>query len=233
MDTLFLVLFNPIKAFDKVKMTNKFSISNFLIVLFLMLINLILMIPVIERVTYITFSAMTLTDNQMDTVLQIAHKMRYLHVAGSEVLYFFMFLFYGFLLYLFVYFTKDKSENEIKYKAALQLFINSYFIVVIGDLINTILIYIRGLDAISNTYDTSLLGLNIFTSVEQVGATIYTFLSHFTPFHFAFIIILGIGIKVFTEAKYMKSMSISLTLWLITILVPTLSVYYSELVIEN
>jgi hypothetical protein len=229
MNTLFLALFRPVKTFNEVKATGKFSTISLVIVLFLMLVNLILMIPVTEKIASITLSTISLPENQLDMATQVAHKMRYLQVAGSEILYVIMFLSYALLLYLLVRIAKDK----LKYKSALQLIIYTYFIVTVGDLLNTALLYVRGLDAITNMYETSLIGLNLLTSVEQVGATLYTFIGYFTPFQLTFVFLLSIGLKVFTEVKYTKSLIISILFWLITILIPTLSVYFSQIAVAN
>ena len=223
MNTFFLALFRPAKAFNEAKIAGKFSVMSFIVVLLLMLVNLILMIPATTKIATIAFSSMPIPENQIETLTQITHKMRYLQVIGSEILYLIMFLLYALLLYLIIYFAKEK----LSYKNALQLIIYSYFIVIIGDFINTALLYARGLDAIQNIYETSFTGLNLLISMEQVGATFYTFLCYFTPFQWAFVILLSIGLKVFTGAKYVKALAISVLFWLITILIPTISVYFS------
>jgi hypothetical protein len=229
MNAFFLALFHPVKAFNEVKVADKFSTMSLIIVLFLMLLNLILMIPITEKATLIAFSSMSLPENQTDIMLQVMHKMRYLQVVGTTILYLIMFLFYALLLCVFVRFAKDK----LTYKNALQLIVFSYFIVTIGDLLNTALLYVRGLDAITNIYETSWIGLNSLTSVKQVGVMLYTFLSYFTPFQLSFVVLLSLGLKVFTEAKYLKVLAITVLFWLITILIPTLSVYFSELTMAN
>lgn len=229
MKTFFLALIHPTKAFRKVKASGTFSTMSLIVVLFLMLVNLILMIPINEKITTITFSSMPLPENQLDTMIQVTHKMRYLQVAGVEILYVIMFLFYAILLYLLVRMTK----NRLVYKSALQLIIYSYFIVTVGDLVNTTLLYMRGLDAITNIYENSLIGLNLLTSADQVGVTFYTFLCYFTPFQLIFIILLSIGVKVVTEIKYVKSLIITVLFWFVIVLIPTLSVYFSQRTIEQ
>lgn len=229
MKTFFLVLFHPIKSFTDSKADEKFPLISLTIILFLMFINLILMVPVVEKVTSLTISTMDLTDIQIDTANQITHKMRYLQVIGSEIFYILMFFSYALILYVIVRLAKVKLE----YKKALQLIVYSYLIIIIGDFINTFLLFLRGLDAITNIYDTSLLGLNLFTSIEQVGATLYTFLSYINIFQLIFAVLLSIGLKVFTDKGYLKSLIISVIFWIITILLPTLSVYYSQLTVAN
>lgn len=223
MNTLFLAIFQPVETFRKAKTTD-FSVMSMIVLLFLMLVNLILMIPITEKVTALTFSTSSLSEDQIETITQIVYEMRYLQIVGIEISYILMLLFYGLLLYLFVSLAKGK----LKYKKALQLIIYSYLIIIIGDLVNTAILYIRGLDAITNAYENSFLGLNILTSVEQVGVTVYVFLSYITPFQLAFVILLSIGVKVFTKINSLKSLTISVLIWIISIILPTLSVYFSQ-----
>ena len=229
MKNFIFALFRPVKTFSEVKVTGKFSVMSLIIILFLMLINLILLSPITEKVVYMTYLSMSIPESQLDTMVQIAHKMRYLQIAGAIIQYVFMFFLYSFILYI----TVRIAKNRIGYKSALQLIVYSYFIVAIGDLTNTILLYARGLDAIANIYENSLIGLNLLTSVEQVGVTLYTFLCYFTPFQLIFVILLSIGLREFLEVKYIKTLTISVLFWLITISIPTLSIYFSNLAIEK
>ena len=229
MNTFFLALFRPEKTFYALKTEEKFSAMSLIILLLLILVNLILTIPITAKITEITFSSMSLPENQIETMTQITYKMRYLQVIGLGILYLIMLLFYALLLYIFVLILKDR----LAYKSALQLIVYSYFIVAVGDLVNTALIYLRGVDSIKSMYDTSLVGINLLTSVEKVGPVWYAFLSYFTPFQLWFVILLSIGLKIFTGMKYIKSVIISVLFWLITILIPVLSVYFSELTIAK
>jgi hypothetical protein len=225
MNTFFLALFRPEKTFYALKTEDKFSAMSLIILLLLILINLFLVIPITAKIAAVTFSSMSLPENQIETMTQITYKMRYLQVIGLEIIYLIMFFFYALLLYIFVRIAKDK----LTYKRALQLIVYAYFIVVVGDLVNTALNYLRGVDSIKNIYDASLIGINLLTSIEQVGSVWYTFLTYFTPFQLWFVILLSIGLKIFTNMKYIKSFIISVLFWLITILIPVLSVYFSEL----
>lgn len=229
MKSFFLLLFRPIKSFNDVKTDKKFPLIELIILLFFILINLILMIPVVEKVTSLTISAMPLSEIQMDTANQIAHKMRYLEVIGSEIIYVVMIFLYALILYAIAYIMKVKIE----YKMALKLIVYSYLIITIGDLINTCLLFSRGLDEISNIYDTSLLGFNLFASIERVGPTLYTFLSYLNLFQLIFVVLLSAGLKIFAEIKYIKSLFICIVFWVISVLIPLLSVYYSQYAVAN
>jgi len=223
MNTLFLTLFRPVKAFNLLK-AEQFSAINFVLVLTLMMVNLILLIPVSEKILQITVSTMSMPQNQVDTMLQVAHKMRYLQIAGSGILYLVMFFFYALILYLIVLITREK----LNYKKALQLLITCFLIIPIGDLINTVFVYMRGVDNITHLYDMYLTGLNLLISFEQIGTIEYVFLSYINPFQLWFAVLLSIGLKIFTEMKMTKALMIGVVFWLITVLFPVLSVFLSQ-----
>jgi hypothetical protein len=225
-----LLFFRPIKVFGHLKTNEKFPTASMVILLFLMLINLILMIPINEKITEITFSSMgIINESQLETMLQVSHKMRYLQVAGTEILYIGMLFFYAFLLYLSIRISKSRLD----YKKSLQLFVYSYFIIATGDLVNTVALYTRGLDTIKNLYDTSLVGINLLTTIEQMGATGYTFLCYINPFQLGFVCMLSIGLKILLDTKWLKAIIVCTSIWLITILIPVISVYLSQLTLET
>ena len=228
MNTLFLTLFRPARAFNQLK-AETFSAMSLMIVLLFMIINLILSIPVSEKIFQITTASMSLNPNQSSMISEITYKMRYLQVAGVAIMYLVMFLFYALLLQLAI----RISKSRIDYKKALQLLVCCYLVVAIGDLVNTALIYIRGVDMIGHVYDLSLTGLNLLTSIEQVGATGYVFLSSINPFQLWFVVLLCIGLKVLAEMKPVKAIVICILFWLITILFPVLSVYFSQATLEK
>lgn len=229
MNAFIKVLFCPMRTFRETKVAINFPTMSFIVILVFMLFNLILMIPITEKVNSFTFSMMKIAEEQKDMLMQVTHKMRYLQVVGSEIFYIAMFIFYALLLCLFVRVINIK----LKFKKSMQLVVYSYFIVVIGDIVNTVILYMRGIEAIKNPYDISMLGINLFTSVDQVGATIYSLLAYFNPFQLLFIVLLTIGIKTYTGKAAYKCLFIAVFFWSITILIPTLTVYYSQLSIVN
>ena len=55
MNTFFLVLSRPVKTFNELKTVDKFSVMSLLVLLFLMLVNLILLMPVTEKIMLLKF----------------------------------------------------------------------------------------------------------------------------------------------------------------------------------
>jgi hypothetical protein len=224
MNTFFLTLFSPVKAFNELKATDKFSAMSVIILLFLILVNLILMIPVTGKITEITMASMPLPEEQAEAALQMVYKMRYLQIVGSLFVYAIIFLLYTLLLYVLV----RISKSELTFMKALQLIIYSYIVIVIGDLVNTAVIYARGLDSIQTIYDASLIGANMLVSAESLTMALYTFLNCINPFQIWFVVLLIIGLKVLTEMKSAKAVIICIIFWLITVAFPVASAYFSQ-----
>lgn len=224
MDILLIKLFfNPMKTFQEIKLNEKFSTMSLVLILILFLLNLFLNMPINEIVVTETFQSMNIPPEQLNMMVEMNYKTRYLQLAGTELLYFIMIFFYSFLLYIII-----KLFSSISYKKVLQLFIYTYLIVAIGDLVNTSLIYIRGVDVIQDAYDVLLIGVNNFVSVKSVGPTWYTFLSYINPFQIWFVGLLYLGVKTLTNITLPKALTIVFVFWLITILIPSMAVYFSE-----
>jgi hypothetical protein len=91
----------------------------------------------------------------------------------------------------------------------------------------------KGLEAINNPYEIVFTGLNLFTSVEKAGVMGYTFLTLVNPFQLWFVILLSIGLKIFTEIKYTKALIICIIFWLISVIYPVFSAFFSEMAMKN
>ena len=228
MNTLFLTLFRPVKAFNQLK-TESFSAMSLLMIILLVIINLILMIPVTEKVLQITTASMPLNSDQLEMMAQVSHTMRYVQIFGSIITSIVMFLFYALLLYLLVLISKSKLD----FKKALQLIICCYIALAIGSLVNTAFLYMRGIDAIQHIYDITLTGINLLTSTDKVGMTMYVFLSYINLFQLWFVALISIGLTILADMKPVKATIISILFWLVTVLFPVISVYFSQAVLEK
>ena len=224
MNTILQTLFSPAKAFQTLKQENKFPGMALIILLVLVAINLILMIPVTSKITTMMMSSMPLPEERREIAIQVAHKMRYLQVIGGLFSIAVMLFLYSLLLFILTAIAKPVLD----YVKSLTLVVYSYFAVMIGELINTALLYFRGLEEIKSPFEIMLTGVNMFTSVEKAGAPFYTFLSMINPFQIWFVILLSIGLKVFTGMKYRKVWILVMLFWLILVLFSVASVWFSQ-----
>jgi len=229
MNTILLSLFRPGRAFGELKQESKFPSMALIVLLLLVAVNLILLIPVMSKVTALTLSNASMPEAQLDRALEVVHKLRYLQVVGGVFSSAVTLFLYALLLYIITLIAKP----ALTYVQSFILIVYGYFAVAIGELINTGLLYIRGLDVITNPFEIALTGLNLLTNMEQAGAAGYTFLSMISPFQLWFVIILSIGIKAFKDIKYAKALLICILFWLVTVIYPVVMVLFSEAVMQR
>ena len=229
MDTLLDIILNPFKAFNQLKTEEKFPLAAFVIVLTLALIQMILMVPVSAKISELLFSSMSLPEKQMDMIVQMAHKMRYLSVIGGFISYAIMLFIHSLVLFVIALLLKTR----LGYMKALRLIIYCFIVLIIGDLVNTALVYFRGIDNIENMYGVMLTGANLLTSVEKAGVFLYVFLSYINPFQIWYVALLIVGVKIFTDSGWAKSSAICIIYWLIVTLFPALTTWFSQVAMAH
>jgi hypothetical protein len=138
-----------------------------------------------------------------------------------------------FVYALIFYIMTVIAKPALTFVKSFTVIIYSYFAVLLGELINTCILYIRGFDVITNPFGIIQTGINMLTTVDQAGATVYTFLSMINPFQIWFVLLLSIGLKVFADIKYVKSLIICIIFWLITTIYPVASVFFGEMVLKK
>jgi len=231
MNPILQILFRPLKAFKELKQENKFPGMALLILLLLLAVNLILMVPVTSKVTTLMFSrsSMPLPEEQLDRALDMLHKLRYLQVIGGIFTTAMTLFLYALLLYIITLIAKPVLD----YMKSFTVIVYSYFAILIGGLVNTGILYFRGLDKITNPFEITLTGLNLFTTMEKAGGGLYIFLSLVNPFQLWFVVLLSVGLKVFTEMKFAKALLICILFWLITVIFPVASMIFSEITLQR
>ena len=230
MNIILQTLFSPVKAFSELKQENKFPVVALVILLLLIVINSILMVPITSKIMTTTMSSMPLPEKQLDTTLSMMHQLRYLLVIGVV----FSTAITLFLQALLLYIITVVAKPAITYIKSFSLIVYSYFAILFGNLINTGIIFIRGLDKITNQYElTSMTGLNLLTTVEKAGAAIYIPLTYINPFQIWFIVLLSIVLKIFVDIKYTKALLICVIFWLITLIFPVVSGIFSEIAMNK
>ena len=229
MNTILQTLFRPERAFNELKQENKFPVMALVILLILLAVNYILLIPINAKVLELTYSSMPFSEKQLEYTLGFTYKLRYLIVVGSIVTIAITMFVYALLLYTATVIAKP----ALTYVKSLTLIIYGYFAVLIGELINTGLLYIRGFDVIASPYEISQTGLNLMTAVEKTGAAVYTLLSMINPFQVWFVILLSTGLKVFANIKYIKALFICFIFWLLTVIYPVAAAYFSEMIMQK
>ena len=223
------IIFNPVNAFNELKRENKFPGMALVILLLLITVNLILMVPITSKATIAMMSNMPIPESQLDTTMAMMHKLRYLVVIGGMFSTAIMLFIYALIFYIITVIAKP----ALAYMKAFTLIVYSYFAVLIGDFANTGIMYMRGLDKITNPFEIMFTGLNLFTSVEKSGFTIYTLLCLINPFQIWFVVLLSIGLKVFANIKYLKALLISVLFWLVLLIYLFVTMSFSEMAMNK
>lgn len=202
----------------------KMSLFGFSCLSLLMLANLFLSIPIDEKMTRITLSLMSMSEEQNETMIQIFEKMKYLNLVGTIIFYVIMYFIYSFILFVCIRIFKAIGS----YKNSLKILAYSYFPVIIGDIINTLFLYHKGIDNITNIYEIYCIGLNTFFSVFNTGLFLYSILTYINPFQLLFIILMTVTLKNTLNISYAKSVLITIMFWILTITIPAVSFHYSN-----
>jgi Yip1 domain. len=229
MNLIFQTLFNPVSAFNELKRENKFPGMTLVILLLLSAVNLILMVPITSKVMSITMSSMPLPEAQLDATMAMMHKLRYLMVLGGVFSYAVMLFIYPLIFYIITVVAKP----AVSYMKSFTLIVYSYFALLIGEFVNTGILFMRGLDKITSPFEVMFTGLNVFTKLEDVGAGIYMLLCLINPFQIWFVILLSIGLKVFADIKFLKASLICIIFWLILLIYPVASAIFSEITMNK
>ena len=229
MNLIFKALFSPVSAFNDIKRENKFPGLALVILLLLIAVNLILMVPITSKATAAMMSTMPIPEAQLDAMLSMTHKLRYLMVIGGV----FTMVIMLFIQALIIYIITVIAKPAISYMKVFTLFVYSYFALLIGDFTNTVILYMRGLDKITSPYELSFTGLNVLTTLEESGAAIYALLILINPFYIWFVALLSIGLKVFADIKYTKAFIISIIFWLIIVIYNVASAVFAEMTMSK
>ena len=229
MNIILQALFNPVRAFNELKRENKFPGMALVIFILLSAVYLILMVPITSKVTALTMSLLPMPETQLDTTMTMMHKLRYLMVIGSVFTYLIMMFIYALVFYIVTVVAKP----TVSYIKAFTLIIYGYFAVLIGEFVNTGILYFRGLENITNPFEMMFTGLNVFTTINDVGAGIYMLLCLINPFQIWFVVLLSVGLKVFADIKYSKALLIWIIYWLILLIYPVASAIISEMAMNK
>lgn len=225
MKEFFLILFQPKSCFESLKTTSFPWGKGLLFLLFIVIINSILSFPIGKAVMNHSdiFSRMPADKAEMMKAMQ--EKMKYLGLFTVSILFVIKMFFYSLVLWLLSFFCK----KEVKFISILSIIIVTSFVIVLGDIVNTMIIYFQGTDKVISEYTVHKSGLNILFDVSNIGAVFYTLLTYINPFQIWFIVLLIIGLKNLVGIKITNGAVITLLFWLITIAIPTLMVYMAEM----
>lgn len=205
--------YRPSDFMVQLKVNRRFPKYAFIGLLIFILFLAILLIPINLKTIYLQFSENIV---RADAMMQIIEKMNIVQVFITVVVYILMLLLNVYLLNTVMRIAKVNTS----FVKVLYLMIFAYFILLLGDLANIGLVYLRGLDNISSQYDISnLLGLNAFFSPMRINPFLYTCLTYINPFRIWFFIILAKGLNIIFNCRGYKAIFILSFYFLILVVI--------------
>ena len=120
-------------------------------------------------------------------------------------------------------------KQSLSFQKAFELIIHCCFVLAIGDLVSAFIIYGQGIENIKSMYEISLTGLNLLTSVEQVGVPFYIFLTLINPFQVWFLVLMTVGLGILADLKFSKAFITCFIFWVILIAYAVVIIYFSQL----
>lgn len=225
MKEFILILFNPKGCFRILKITPFSWGKGMIILLFLVIINSILSLPIGKAVMNHSDFFSKMPDESVTMLKATQEKMKFVGLFTSSLFFVIKMFFYSLILWLLSFLGK----KDILFIQILSLFIISYFIVILGDIINTGIIYYQGIDEVTTGYSIYKTGFNLFFNVKSIGPIMYSILTYINPFQLWFIFLLITGLNNLVEIKVSKATAIILIFWIITVALPVFFIYLSEI----
>ncbi len=155
--------------YSKIGESNKFPAALFFCLILLMIFNAILNIPISQRVSEIMFSSMNFPDEQMDMMVGMMEKMRYISIVTTL----FTGSIYIFIGTLILYLLSKMFHATTTYWKTMTIFLVSALFSTIDDIINAAVTLTKGLEQIGSQYDLYHTGLN--PNSATLGSLFLTF----------------------------------------------------------
>jgi len=151
-----------------------------------------------------------------EMVEQVISKAKSFNIVGLAITPLMILLKWSILSALVLVVSFLFTEN-FKYKQAFSIVSYSSLVLLLGDVFNTGIIYLKGIESITGPFDLSNIGLNVFFSLESTGMGMYSFLSEITVFAIWNIVIVAIGFMGMANLNKVKAGTASAIVWLVVV----------------
>ena len=221
------IIANPVGLYKEANTIN--WVRVLLILVLLTIINSLLSLQIGEVVLKNSEIFTKMPSEQAEMIKATQQKLKYFGVVTSSIVFITKMFFYSLILWGGV----SIFRKGINFSRILSVLLISYFIIVLGDLVNVGANYLVGIENITSQYDAYKIGINSFFSVKDIGGPIYTALFFINPFQIWFIILLVLGLKTIAEIDKSRAILVTLIFWFITVLIPVIMAYMSEIAMSK
>lgn len=201
----------PTEVFENIKSTPKWLIV-FCLISVISIIYGYFMLPFSQQIMVETLSA-KMDIEQVQKTMALSTRFQYIGLLFVPITMLIRWL----LVSSFLYFGAILFEaNEIRYKTLFAVVVYAELILTLMGVINTQLLYIKGVDAIHQITDLqAVIGLDFLITDKLNNIPLFTFLNSFNVFTIWYVTTLTIGISVITNLNKLKSALLVSTIWLL------------------
>lgn len=103
--------------------------------------------------------------------------------------------------------------DQFSYQHSLALVGYTSVILVLGSLFNAGIVYLRGIDMVTDPQDLLTSGLNIFFRMQSIGQPLYVLLSEISVFSVWSLILIVVGLEKMASLSRGKAITVTLLVW--------------------
>jgi len=202
------IFYKPNVVFSEIKKTAVW-VQSFVILSILSIVVAYFMLPINEIVSISLLQSKGYTPEQMEMARTATEKFKYFGLIALPISLVFGIAVTSLLIYLGLLAYKVK----VKFVKIFSLITTASVFTALGVAVNVAILYIRGLDAVKGMGDISVIGLNLFFKVEEIGLPLYQFLAGINLFTLWYALIVIFGLSKIAEIKIGKSTVVFLYSW--------------------
>lgn len=145
--------------------------------------------------------------------LEMTKQYQYIGLAFSPISYLIKLL----IVSMFLFFSAIiLNAQNLRFKMIFALLIHSEIILIFMNIINLLILYVKGINTITDSTDMyTIYGLIYFLQDKASNQPLFTFLNNFNLFTIWYLLTLTLGISIVTHLKKWKSAIIVLFVWLL------------------
>jgi hypothetical protein len=200
--------YKPDSAFTEIK--NRATwVQSFIILSIVSIVVAYFMLPVSQILLANMPATKNLTAEQIEAARAASAKFQYFGLIAVPIGLVFGIAFTSLLIYLGVLACKCK----VHFVKIFSLITTASVFTVLGSVVNVVVLYLRGLDAIKGAGDMSVIGLNMLFKVEDLGLPMYQFLAGINIFELGYALFVIFGLSKIADLKIGKSVAVFIFSW--------------------
>ncbi|WMI92699.1 YIP1 family protein [Bacteroides fragilis] len=204
------IIFNPNSVYDRIGSAPKWK-CDYIVLSVIFICITYFSLPIQEQLSNNLNAFSNLSASQVKLIKSTARTMSYIGLVMEPIKFIIKISILSFIIYIGVSFC-----NGVKsYISIFSLLISASIITALSQLVNLTIVYIRGVEHITNWNDANLIALNTLFDYDKINLFLYSFLGGINVFEMWYMLILIFGIKKVCKITMKNSIAIIIIMWLI------------------